>query len=369
MSQRPRLAGDGRLTLPAKIAFDHHGYIRGRFSERTVDPFDWTEDRLLLAESFARLDLTDRRAVKQWWAAHGAIDLIDFFEGFGELPEEHDDWLEHRSQDAFIENRAEVAEEQANVSWHLQTLVRLSDHRDDRAWDPAWGEFILDSGGWDIFLIGGARAGARLWTDFRIENATRHAIPGDDRPDIRDAIALRASESHRPRVHVRPHGWYGYWVPEEEPADRYAEVELDPADVMRGSTWESALELERSFVEPYVARAVDRSFRIASEQRAEDGRVVLIPRETRTWVSILAPIYLQLFEALRRISEGEPGAATCRECGQPFLMLDARRRFFCNDRERFRHAQRERRRRLSATDSVAITDAASVEVVRRGRKR
>ncbi len=34
----------------------------------------------------------------------------------------------------------------------------------------------------------------------------------------------------------------------------------------------------------------------------------------------------------------------------PFLVLDARRRFFCNDRERFRHAQRERRRRLSAQE-------------------
>jgi len=363
MSQRPRLAGDGRLSLPAKVAFDHHGYIRGRFSERTVDPFDWTEDRLLLAESFARLDLGDRGAVKRWWVAHGAIDLIDFFEGFGELPEEHDDWLEHRSPDAFIENRAEIAEEQANVAWHLTILVRLSDHRDDRAWDPAWGEFVLDGGGWDIFLIGGDRAGARLWTDFRIEHAQRYAIPGDDRPDIKDAIALRASEAHRPWVYVRPQGWYGYWAPEEEPADKYAEFELDPGDVTRGSTWESALELERRLLEPYVARAVDRSFRIASEPRPEDGRTVLVPRETRMWASVLAPIYLQLFEALRRISEGEPSAATCRECGQPFLMLDARRRFFCNDRERFRHAQRERRRRLSATDS--LTDKASVQVRRR----
>jgi hypothetical protein len=61
---------------------------------------------------------------------------------------------------------------------------------------------------------------------------------------------------------------------------------------------------------------------------------------------VLAPIYLQLFEALRRITEGEPGAAICRECGRPFLVLDARRRFFCNERERTRWAQRDRRRRL-----------------------
>ena len=75
---------------------------------------------------------------------------------------------------------------------------------------------------------------------------------------------------------------------------------------------------------------------------------MLVPREARIWQSILAPIYLQLFEALRRVTEGEPGAATCRECGQPFLVLDARRRFFCNDRERFRFSQRQRRRRLAA---------------------
>ncbi len=65
-----------------------------------------------------------------------------------------------------------------------------------------------------------------------------------------------------------------------------------------------------------------------------------------------SPIYLQLFEALRRISEGEPGAATCRECGQPFLVLDARRRFFCNDRERYRFTQRQRRLRIATEDDA-----------------
>ena len=72
-----------------------------------------------------------------------------------------------------------------------------------------------------------------------------------------------------------------------------------------------------------------------------------MPFEDGPWRSILAPIHLQLFESLRRITEGEPGAAVCRECGQPFLVIDARRRFFCNDRERYRFTQRERRRRLA----------------------
>ncbi len=70
--------------------------------------------------------------------------------------------------------------------------------------------------------------------------------------------------------------------------------------------------------------------------------------EHRRWRSLLAPVYLQLLEGLRRVSEGHRGAAFCRECGQPFLTLDARRSSFCNDRERFRFTQRERRKRLAA---------------------
>jgi len=86
-------------------------------------------------------------------------------------------------------------------------------------------------------------------------------------------------------------------------------------------------------------------------------------REDRVWMSILAPIYLQLFEALRRISEGEPGAAICRECGRPFVVLDARRRFFCNERERFRYSKREQRKRINVHDSGIGIDSATVEIM------
>jgi hypothetical protein len=55
---------------------------------------------------------------------------------------------------------------------------------------------------------------------------------------------------------------------------------------------------------------------------------------------------------LRRITEGEPGAAICRECGQPFLVLDARRRFFCNAREQFRHSKRGQRQRLIVVEAT-----------------
>ena len=60
----------------------------------------------------------------------------------------------------------------------------------------------------------------------------------------------------------------------------------------------------------------------------------LVVHERRWWRSLLAPVYLQLLEGLRRVTEGQRGAALCRECGQPFLTLDARRLSFCTDRER-----------------------------------
>jgi hypothetical protein len=61
---------------------------------------------------------------------------------------------------------------------------------------------------------------------------------------------------------------------------------------------------------------------------------------------------LQLLEGLRRVAQGQCGAGLCRECGQPFLNLDARRSSFCVDRERFRFSQRERRKRLGAPGSA-----------------
>jgi len=47
-------------------------------------------------------------------------------------------------------------------------------------------------------------------------------------------------------------------------------------------------------------------------------------------------------------------------------VLDARRRFFCNDRERYRHAQRERRKRMAVHDSGTGTESLTVEIVREG---
>jgi hypothetical protein len=122
--------------------------------------------------------------------------------------------------------------------------------------------------------------------------------------------------------------------------------------------WWGLVELERRLLAPYVRRAAEYEVEI---RRAGFGRDLsregesledrfpgpLTVHERRWWTSLLAPVYLQLLEGLRRVTEGQRGAGLCRECGQPFLTLDARRSSFCTDRERFRFSQRERRRRLS----------------------
>lgn len=344
MTQRPRLAGDGLLNLPSKVAFGHDGFIYGRFSKTNVDPFDWTADRLLLAESFARLDLRDRRAVKSWMVAHGAVNAFDFTGGDAQLPDD-DDWLERRPSGVFAESREEDAQEQANVLWLLATLVRLTETRKTKEWDPAWGEIVVDGG--STYLIGGEMSGTEVWPAYRLDLVTRYPQGREMWGDPEPQIALLPEVARRPKIHVRMSAWVGYWV--EDYVDG-KDIGLLPDLERLGSTWDQTLELVRLVIEPYVARAVERSFRIEWRPQGGHQPSQLMPREWRLWTSILGPIYLQLFESLRRISENEPGAAVCRECGQPFLVLDGRRRFFCNDRERFRFSQRERRRRIAAPD-------------------
>lgn len=54
------------------------------------------------------------------------------------------------------------------------------------------------------------------------------------------------------------------------------------------------------------------------------------------WLSVLQPMYLQLFGAFRRAERGLAAAAICRDCGQPFLILDGRRSTYCNSKCRNR---------------------------------
>jgi hypothetical protein len=355
MSNRPRLAGDGVLLVPGELAFNEAGasYV-GALSGQTRDPFGWTSDRLLLAESFARLALDDPRACERWFLEHGVIDEYGRAALVIELGEIERLAPEHRARVG--DSTEGIVDEQLSVRWHLETLARLSEHRSDREWDPQWGRVVLDGAG-EGLIIGGPHAGRRVSPSRFSAEQHRESIEGDAerRAFHAEQAELHAATAGWPRVRLIESMWRDVRVLS---ADRRGSSEVDEAEkraVQLGSTWDEMVELERLIVEPRIQRAVERRFTTELvATRAEDvGQRVLVPRELRIWRSILDPIYLQLFEALRRITEGEPGAAVCRECGNAFLVLDARRRLFCNDRERFRHAQRERRRRLAAEAQAA----------------
>jgi hypothetical protein len=285
--------------------------IRGRFSAQDVDTFEPTADRLLLAKSFARLHLDDREAWNAWNVRHGALDPYDLFDGDGE-PAVDGALAEDRPEDAFAESRDDWLAEQANVRWHLSLLERLSDARETRAWGPAWGAFVLDAGTFDNVLVGGDHAGARVWPDESLELVERYPHAHARYGDAATQRFVREEAARRPRILVRPAGWHLWFGPR---VGRSGDLDPLPDVAGLGGTWASMLEVERRLIEPYVAAAVERRFRIKLVTGGDRG-IVFMPREDRLWVSILAPIHLQLFEALRRITEGEPGAAICHECGR-----------------------------------------------------
>jgi hypothetical protein len=372
MSQRPRLAGDGRLRVPEKVALYWHGFMRGRLAERTVDPFDWTEDRLLLAESFARLDLADRAAAKGWFVRHGAVDRAGFVGAPSEVPYGNLwEWLDDRGPDILADHRRDLEAEQANVLWHMATLTHLSETRLSKEWDPEWGKLVVDGPEGEL-IVGGPDAGVTLKSRLFIDSLRHHRDTADDElvQLVDEQARLQEAIDGWPVVETGEMPWYDSW--ERDDVGPVGPLPSSPEEKARvlGTTWELAVALERHLIAPYVSRAIERRFTMTFESQEVDGstRSVLVPREERVWQSILAPIYLQLFEALRRITEGEPGAAICHECGRPFLVLDARRRFFCNERERFRHAKREQRKRL-AVYSARPFDIGTVEVIEDGGER
>jgi hypothetical protein len=373
MSQRPRLAGDGRLRVPEKVALYWKGFLRGRLSERAVDPFDWTDDRLLLAESFARLDLDDRAAAKSWFVRHGVVDRAGFVGSPSEPPDYYSDllhWMRDRGPLDVADHRRDIEAEQTNVVWHLATLARLSETRLTRAWAPAWGRLVVDGPEGEL-IVGGPDAGKALMLPTTVD-VLRREFPDDPKRqrEAAEAERLRAVTSAWPVVALGEALWYTSWDGDDEQVGPDGPLPWDPKDKAKvlGTDWDHAVALERLLLAPYVVRAVERRFTMTFEPQdvGAEKRSVLVPREERVWHSILAPIYLQLFEALRRITEGEPGAAICHECGRPFVVLDARRRFFCNERERYRYAKRQQRRRLAEPDLV-LDDGTEVQVKVRRR--
>ncbi len=391
MSLRPRFAGEGRLRMPSWVTIyriggpdGDAGDIVGEFVATERDPFERDGDGLLLAEAFARFDLTRPRKAQAWYRTNGAVALGSLFPDDAAHPEDLVD-----GDTVFHDTLTEILEQQRLVRWHLTSLARLTDHRgraqppdptwrQHEGWDRRWAMAILTGPGEALWVGAPNDVRGHITSDMqrypRFEDVPRHG--SIDAYDTGRFTAREFTEEWWPKAHeawqritaaglpllrVPGAGWAEYW-------QDYQIDGLAPHGRMRygrlSTDWHGLLELQRRLIEPYIQQAAAFSVEVDRDHRwilpGEAGTVptleldqALVLRERRLWRSILAPVYLQLLEALRRVSEGNSGATSCRECGEPFLTLDARRSTFCTDRERLRHAQRDRRKRLVTPRSTA----------------
>jgi hypothetical protein len=387
MSLRPRFAGEGYLRLPDRVSVlrtdsdqGSAGDIVGRLGPEGYDPFERTLDEdLLLAESFARFDFRRPRKAQRWYLEHGMLDLRHLFP---------DEWFERLDwpvgDDAVHDALNDVLYQQRNVRWHLLALARLSAARSGvvsarpsklphDGWDPSWSRpALLDPMG-DTWWLGAA-------SDYEacITPPMRHLphCPADlplHAATLRGLTPRQLTDEWWPTAHatwrrIVQHEIPVLWVPIETWARYWPDLDrrnvLGSAGQLIGdlaADWDGLVELERRLMEPYIRKAGgsevlierrDDAHELSRGAESKTRHGPLQVHEQRWWRSLLVPVYLQLLEGLRRVTEGHSGAAFCRECGQPFLTLDARRSSFCNDRERFRFAQRERRKRLAAPSTV-----------------
>lgn len=386
MSLRPRFAGEGRLRLPASVQILYRssghgaqGDIVGELADAGYDPFERVTSGLLLAEEFARVDLTHRTAARQWYEEHGVLDLAQFF------PLDEFEARDHLvAEPAFHDSLLDVLQQQDNVRWHLLSLARLSDHLPDggqprsgwapaEGWDPRWVQPVIRAPS-ELLWLGGStnyethieslmQRAARPEGIFKETPLSELTLPHGMSPTEFEDWWRQARSAYEKIV---AEGIPILWVPESEWAYEWSEydIEVGPPSGRSvtgrlSSDWWGLVELERRLLAAYVRKAAEYQVEIRrggyerdltreGEKLTDHFPGPLIVYERRWWSSLLAPVYLQLLEGLRRVTEGQRGAAFCRECGQPFLTLDARRSSFCTDRERFRFSQRERRRRLSA---------------------
>lgn len=353
------------------------------------DPFERVASDLLLAEEFARADLTERGTATAWYEQHGVLDLQHFF------PNDEFESRDHLvAAPAFHDSPLDIAQQQVNVRWHLLSLARLSDHLDDGreprrgwepcpSWDPRWVQPALRAPA-ELVWLGGVTN-----QETHIEPLMQHAARPEDMFKQTPLDELKLPFGMKPKAYrdwwLRARAAYErilaegipiLWVPESDWAYEWSEYDVTAAPSGRqitgrlSSDWWGLVELERRLLSPYVRRAAEHIVEIRrvgyerelsreGERMHESFPGPLAVHERRWWSSLLAPVYLQLLEGLLRVTEGQRGAAFCKECGQPFLTLDARRSSFCTDRERYRHGQRERRKRLA---DLVLSDGAIVEV-------
>jgi hypothetical protein len=345
----------------APSAYYPEGGYTGRLGEVEYDPFERLPDGILLCESFARARFDDPELGAEWVEKRGAVHLAAFV-GSGYAPPV-------RGPDGFHDETREIIWQQELVRWHLDSLVRLSDHLPGRGltppehpegWDPAWSRPVLSFGG---DLVRGVPGRAPLYIPARVQASAepQGSIPhqmsleqyGEWWRTTRAAYE-RLVEEDPPVIGARaPDPWGsddGRDLVEAPEEARHMLMDL-------GDGWWSLARLQVRLLLDSIQRAGEPRIDVwwSLDEGDADGERLgpLGVREVRSWTSVLAPIHLQLFEALRRVSEGDRGAGRCRECGQPFLTLDARRAAFCTDRERLRWAQRDHRRRAAERAAAA----------------
>lgn len=386
MSLRPRFAGDGRLRLPESVRvlgrggdLGAKGDVVGDFADAGFDPFERLPSGLLLAEEFARADLIDRRAAQLWYMRHGVLDLAHFF------PADAFEVSHHVREDpGFHDAQVDVLAQQANVRWHLNAIARLSEHQPAdggplRGWEPAadwdtrWAHPALRSPSGLVWL------GGQTWKATHISPLMMRArrpedVFGDTRVEkLSLPYGMTATEftdwwtkARESFDRIKAENVPILWVPEMDWDSEWSDYDVESGPPSGrsptgrlSSDWWGLLELERRLLATYVRTAAahqveigrvgqERDLAVAGESLRDRFPGPLVVHERRWWTSLLAPVYLQLLEGLRRASEGSRGGAWCRECNEPFLTLDARRSSFCIDRDRFRFSQRERRRRLGS---------------------
>ena len=264
----------------------------------------------------------------------------------------------------FRDGLGDVLDEQALVRWHLEALVRLTE--DGELGEPERDLFPAlrhPEGG--VLWLGGATttngASPPRWRPTALRGPPRRRSrggpalePGAHRrrrvPRCLVATsACRLGAHHVPRHQGRAGapGRLGARLGRLRPGLGCRPGRLvGPAD---GRARPARAPRGRSTAPRAVCPTDDRHGSRARSLEAGDGPAAAPFEviEERVWRSALLPIHLQLLEAYRRVTEGAPGAVRCRECGHPILALDPRRTAFCNDRERFRFSQRERRKRLA----------------------
>ncbi|MGO9180775.1 MAG: hypothetical protein ACLQBX_10940 [Candidatus Limnocylindrales bacterium] len=385
MSLRPRFAGQGYLRLPGRVAVlrsdsDHGdaGDIVGQHGPQGYDPFGRTaNEELLLAEAFARFDFSRPRKAQQWYLKYGVPDLRRLFPN---ATIERRDWP--IDGDRFHDALGAVQIQQRNVRWHLLALARLSAAREQATpprrgrrrvdgWDTAWSQpALLDPFG-DVRWLGAVsdyearitppmRYLAQVGEDLPLNSYTLHGLTArlftDEWWPTAHATWRRIKQDGIPVVWVPMEAWARYWP--DLPIQNLQGSRRQLVGTL-SADWDGLVELERRLMEAYVRRAGqsevvlerrDDAYALSQGGKRESKHIPgpVEVREERWWRSLLIPVYLQLLEGLRRVTEGHSGAAFCRECGEPFLTLDARRSSFCNERERFRFTQRARRERLAA---------------------